>query len=272
MPNITIHISAFTKRILETRYGKQEPYQITRSDEIYHMLLAEPVKNRWCARKPNKLLTEKVQVNVNKALHRKLRAKHRSCFIGEHIHKMLQEKMLTFVEAQVLANLPAQRALKNFLQHHGVQEDDYSLESAYTAWKRYKQKFYPKNSANSAAFWGLSVPRKKTNVAPHEQPLPMPTEVILQVVCDFFSSPLDEVTGKVDAHPYKRKILAWVLYKYTHLTTRQITRLIPKHFSRISRYIQEINFQAEHYDEVLRDLQCIEAVIEEERTKMQSSE
>lgn len=271
MPTITIHVSRFTKRIFERRYGHQQPYQITRSDALYNHLCAEPLRqNNWCATKVNKLLTESIQIKVTDRLARRMKAKNRTCFIGEHLHKIFQEKMLTFVQAQVLADLPAQRALKNFLSYYGIESDDYSLETAYAAWQRHKRKFLPKNSSKSAMFWGGSSPQKQAAVAPYKETLPMPVETLVEIVSAHFNQTADEVTGNCEAAPYYRKVLAWALSNYTHLTYKEMQSIIPKHISRLSRYINEINFQAQHYPNVKQDLKQIRAAIEAERTKMQA--
>jgi len=273
MPTITIHVSRFTKRIFERRYGHQQPYQITRSDALYNHLCAEPLRqNNWCATKVNKLLTESIQIQVTDRLARRMKAKNRTCFIGEHLHKIFQEKMLTFVQAQVLADLPAQRALKNFLAYYGIESDDYSLETAYTAWQRHKRKFLPKNSSKSAMFWGGSGQQKETIVAPYAEPLPMPVETLVEIVSTHFSVTAEKVTGNCEANPYYRKVLAWALSNYTHLTYKEMQSIIPKHISRLSRYISEIDFQLNHYSNVNRDILEIRAAIELERTKMQASD
>ena len=289
MPEIIIPISRFTKRIFDARYTGEEPYRITRSDETYHHLSAEPIRGSVCFTKLNKLLTEEVCLRVSSVLARRLRAKRRQIFIGEHLHKILQAKMLTFIEAQVLAEVPAQRALKNFLEMNGITEDDYSLETAYTAWKRYKQVFLPKDEETSAPFWSVPGPQNEGLGCAAPAPLPTPVDIVVRCTNNYFEcgyvnllcqpitiQPRERAftyladEHQLRAHSYERKVLAFQLYFHCQLTTEQITSIICRDVSRIRRYIQEISFQRTQYEEVRRDVMAIDARIELARTNLQA--
>jgi len=121
-------------------------------------------------------------------------------------------------------------------------------------------------------FWGGSGQQKETIVAPYAEPLPMPVETLVEIVSTHFSVTAEKVTGNCEANPYYRKVLAWALSNYTHLTYKEMQSIIPKHISRLSRYISEIDFQFNHYSNVNRDILEIRAAIELERTKMQASD
>lgn len=289
MPTVIIPISRFTRRVMTSRYGAEEPYKIRRSDDTYYHLTAEPIRGNTCFTKLNQLLTDRVQLRVSAILSRRLRAKKRQHFIGLHLHKVFQAKMLTFVEAQVLAGVPAQSALKNFLSHNGVTEDDYSLETAYTAWKRHKQVFFEKNIESSAPFWPGSGPEKTPKRCASELSLPVPVDIVVRAAQNYFNCgyvnllckpvtierhnqpftyPVDPSQAR--AHAYERKVLAWLLYFHCQITTDQVAGIIGRHVSRIRRYIQEISFQRTTYEKVRADIQAIEASIEHARTNLQA--
>lgn len=280
MSQITIHVSSFSKKILETRYGT-EPFKISRSDEYYHHLTSEPLRqNKSTYVKINKTLQQTATLQVSDTLVRRLKAKGRSVYIGGHLHKVMQANMLNFVEAQVLAGLPAQRALKNFLDHYNITEDDYSLETAYTAWKRFKSVFYPKTREISATFWSNTDPQKRV-LCCKVIDKPVPREWVVKCVNDLFEIGYVNLLCKSlsirtmqrvftyhydeslsHKYLYPRRLLAYLLYTKSKMTVRQISRLINRDFSTIWRHIQQIKFEATVYKQVTDDLACLSRSID----------
>jgi len=144
MKEITLAVSPMVRKIFLSRYG-QEPIRIHRSDAVYHYLQGDPLRvNPSKYRKLNKLLTAAIRVEVSDSVYERLRAKQRCITIGYYLHKILQEEMLIYIQAQHSAGVPAQTALKEYLDENNITEDDYSLETAYTAWKRRKDFFEKK--------------------------------------------------------------------------------------------------------------------------------
>lgn len=287
MKQILIHVSPFTKRILTQRYQGAEPFNITQSDAVYTHLSIVPLRNNNCLTKINKNLTETALIRVSAGLYRRLNACKRKYLIGQYLHKAFQEKMLTFVEAQVLAEIPAQRALKTFLDRNNISEDDYSLETAYTAWKRYKAVFYPKNTIKNALFWQRSGLKNRPEWCEKNNTLPAPPIWVLRSVNNYFQCGYTHLicnhiriehngrsftyhfdSRSTTKHIYERKILAYLLHKHSSITTMDITKIIKRDVSRIRRYIQQIRFEVDNYPKVSKDIACIQAFIERERTNM----
>jgi len=136
MPEVTLCVSLLTKRIFETRYGPGIA-KIERRDIMYTYLQGDPMNlgtHRY--RSLQKLLPEKVTVNVSANLAARLLAKKRQVYVGYFLHKIFQDEVLIYVHAQVGAGKPAQTAMKDWLEQNNIEEDDYGLESAYTSWKR----------------------------------------------------------------------------------------------------------------------------------------
>lgn len=286
MSQITIYVSSFSKKILQTRYGEIEPFKISRSDGIYHHLTAEPLKqNKTTFTKINKLLQETVKIQISDTLFRRLKACKRNVYVGEHLHKIMQEKMLEFVEAQVLVGLPAQRALKNFLEYYNISEDDYSLETAYTAWKRFKNNFHPKNDKKYATFWSGFEPQKQ-DVCRVEAALPIPPIWVLKSVNDFykcgyvnllcknitiqhknrsFTYVFDKTVARQFSH--QRKVLFYLMYKKCGLTVRNISKITNLSFQQIHKCIQQISFESSIYAELSEEIRGIEQLIQQFRAK-----
>lgn len=137
---VALHCTRFSRAILIARHG-DEPIRVDRSDVLFTELQSVP------ARSPQQRLSSAsdalpctVRLEVPTALGRFLSAHHRARLVGLHLYKFHVHEMLTFAEAQHLAGIPVQQALRTFLHLHDVEEDDLGLDTAYKAWQRRRQR------------------------------------------------------------------------------------------------------------------------------------
>jgi hypothetical protein len=264
MKSITIAVTPLVRSILKNRYGT--PVQVYRSDALYTYLQGNPIRvNQKKFRKLKKELTEKVSLMVSPTLYRRLIAKQRYLTIGFLLHKIFQEEMLTYMRAQNNAGIPAQQALKEFLSLNGVSEDDYALDSAYTAWKR-KKEFFAKKTVVS---WLQTDPPETEE---NDSFLPDDPREILSAVNQYYSCGIVnivckniriEALGKTFTYIYDpelakyyrhcRKVAAYLLYKDAHLNCVAISKIIKLSPRTIQRYVKSTRFYMDYYTDMQRD-------------------
>jgi len=269
------------KRIFESRYGKIEPIKIHRSDIVYHFLQGDPVrvqKNHY--RKLQNELSETVMLDVSTTLYRRLRARQRQVTIGYYLHKVFQEDLLSFVEAQVLAGIPAQTAMKTYLNRHNISEDDYGLDTAYTAWKRRKTFFakkYPENIANTQQCTDLCFLDEND----HLVRIPNDPRDVINAVNEYYQCGIVhllcrniQVKSKRKSFTYiydnarhyeflrEKKVLAYLLYVDSRLTGTDISKIMKLDWSTIYKYIASVKTDYELYDDIKNEVDSIRALIE----------
>lgn len=255
MPVMNIHVSRLTYKVLKTLYGPNEPFAIRRSDHFYYLLCQDPLRKdeTVTTRFHRELNYGEVQIVVTENLARRLKANSRYYTVGWPLHKAMQFKMLDFIEAQALAKVPAQQALKMFFRLYDIEEDDYSLDTAYTAWKRHQVKF----SGKSPAFYAKSRrdfdPRKWLKKS--TKPLPDDKSWILHSVNEYYECGMVNLTCKsIMAGTFRyeydtehqrefvmaRKVLCYLLNKDAQLSYVKIAQVINRHVTVIRRHALEI--------------------------------
>jgi len=274
MKEITLAVSPMVRKIFLSRYG-EEPIRIHRSDAVYHYLQGDPIRpNKSKYKKLHNLLTTSLTIRVSDSVHERLQAKERCITVGYYLHKVFQEEMLVYVHAQHQAGVPAQTALKDFLDRNNITEDDYSLETAYTAWKR-KKDFFKKKA------------RVFTEKAPQSDPPPIPGNAedisptpsrIIWSCKKYFACRIKDLLCRpnkprqvgedLDSIHYKylprrshrfRKIMAYLLHEDAGMSGVEITRYIRRSPRRVQEYIQEVRIQARIYEDIQEDLRHIRA-------------
>lgn len=250
MKQITICVSPLVKRIFESRYGSISPIKIHRSDVVYHLLQGDPVRVN-----PNKnkllktTLTEKITLEVSYAIHYRLKHKRRQIYIGLFLHKVYQNEILSFMEAQHLAGVPAQKALKTYLQRNNITEDDYALETAYAAWKRKKTFLAQYHCDNNRRFEPTSPPSSVIPKIPHDP------RVIIAHTIEYCNKSIEEMTVP------ERKILSYLLHTECDMIAADIAKHIPVSIRSIQGYIADIKFQYGKYSDVTGPIDSIMAAI-----------
>lgn len=257
--NITLHVSAITERYLSRRYMKSAdtlpPYIIKRNDEFYGHLLYMPVQQKnqvnLTTRTQDELLSHRIDIDVPNGLYRRLNAKRRYMKIGLHLHRVIYAKMIDFIFAQRLADVPAQKALKTFLNYYNIDETEFSLDSAYQAWKRFKRENLPQIEPKNLNFWGYAVPEKSANVS---SPFYLSRDKVLNLVNDYFE-------GKIVKPIYINKIIAYLLSAHSKMTYREIMKVLDVSIYSVHSYVNEIIFQKDFYKDVKEDIQALERKI-----------
>jgi hypothetical protein len=265
MKELTLAVSPLVASILRTRYG--DPITVYRTDPLYAYLQIDPVIiNESKFRRLNRELTQQVRVLVSNTLAKRLRARRRYITIGHYLHKIYQDEMLVFIQAQHAAGVPAQRALKIFLKQNGVEEDAYAIDTAYTAWKR-KNEFFQEKAFVS---WLKSEPQMKGK---NERIVPVDPREILRAVNSYYGCGMvnilcqDIVIKKphgnflyiydsaLDLHYRKcRKVAAYLLHDDAKLTGVQIADIIKLTPRSIQYYIQHSKFHLDYYTDVQHDV------------------
>lgn len=256
MKQIVISVSPLVKQILLSRYGGCEPIKIHRSDVVYHLLQGDPIRvNPNKNQLLRKTLTEKITLYVSPAIQKRLRGRNRQVYIGTFLHKIFQHEMISFIEAQHLAGIPAQAALKTYLQRNNISEDDYALETAYTAWKRRKTFF----SKCSGSQFGKKFHRiEPTFYSPKNVPVvPRDPRNVIKAFEQFFGMPPDDCTVA------QQKVLAYLIKVECQMTGNEIAKYFPVSTRSIHRYISDIRFQYGRYDDVTA---CIDGIMAQLRT------
>lgn len=268
---ITIKVSPYVARIMEARYGEQKQvYKIDRTDVMYTYLQGDPLRvNKTRFRSLRKLLTENVTLKVSSKLGRRLKARRRQIFIGGYLHDVYREEMLFYVETQVHLGEPAQTAMKRYFDLNGVGEDDYALASAYEAWKRRKAYFKRRNSKKQFVPLSQSELYKTITCAP-PPPMPVdPRDVVDAVVSHFSCNPavlLDTSSIGYDIkqhrlYLYMQRILTYMLYKKSQMQGTEIAAMIHKSPRSAQVYIQKIEHEYAHYDDVKNDVDYIISIL-----------
>lgn len=270
MKQVKLAVTPLVCCILRNRYG-DGVIAIHRSAAVYHYLQGDPVRvNETKFKKLNRELTEEVVVEVSAPIAKRLLCRKRCIRVGYYLHKVYQEEMLAYMEAQHDAGIPAQTALKTYLEKNGIGEDDYPLENAYTAWKRKKQFFREKIVGLRAR----SVLREK----PENDSKLLPTDprIILQAANAYYEVGMCNLVRRNIAvkklgtrfvylhdrardweYVRNRKVLAYLLHADAQLSGVEVGKLIGLHERSLQRYIAEMRLHLDQYDDVRRDAEGI---------------
>lgn len=254
MKQIVISVSPLVKKILLSRYGGAEPIKIHRSDVIYHLLQGDPIRvNPNKNQLLRKTLTETISLLVSPAIQRRLRGRNRQVHIGVFLHKIFQHEMISFIEAQHLAGIPAQAALKTYLQRNNISEDDYALETAYTAWKRRKTFF----SSCTGSQFGKKFHRiDPTIFHPQDIPIvPRDPRNVVKAFEKYFDESID------DCSVSDQKLLAYLMKVECQMIGKEIAKYFSVSPRSIHRYISDIRFQYGRYDDVTMAVDGIRSLL-----------
>lgn len=280
MKEITICVSPLVKRIFHARYGDVEPIKIHRSDIVYHLLQGDPVRvNPQRFQLLAQTLTENLTLKVSPTIYSRLIHKNRQVTVGFFLHKVYQEELLIFTEAQNLAGQPAQQAMKTYLDRHGITEDDYVLDSAYTAWLRRKSRLRKQKHKNNARLLQQSVSLEKQKTVACD-PMPIDPRIVLREAnkyfqCGFvnlicknirirgqgraFTYHFDPERCRQFVHP--RRVLAYLLRTHSKINCEEMASIIHLPPRSLRRYVSEMRWQYEHYDEVKAEVDAIAAAL-----------
>lgn len=69
--------------------------------------------------------------------------------LATELDDLFKEALLTWISAQEVLDVPALSACRHFLDYHGIDENEYSLDAAYKCWQRARAKKKEKSVENS---------------------------------------------------------------------------------------------------------------------------
>lgn len=145
---IRVPVSRFTYQIITSRYG--HPLQINRHThkELCIYLQLSPVDNSL---KLQNELTRTLEITLPSTIGSNISRRNLHA-TGVLLHQLHIIRLYEFMHAQSLvedSKASAYGAMKQFYNTHNLSEDDFSFDSAYRGWLRYKANL-KKNTANFA--------------------------------------------------------------------------------------------------------------------------
>lgn len=137
---LQIKVHALTRRVLLSELGHQEPFALPNHSLVFQAFNTQfrrlgAERNQFTA-SVSFLLDERIADNAERSLHR----------IATWLFAMHKQQMCWFVQGQTsTGKTTAKEAVKNWLDYYEVDEDEYSLDSAYKCWQRFGWNFQEKN-------------------------------------------------------------------------------------------------------------------------------
>jgi len=114
------------------------------SDLLFQQLTYKRPPSRKESKKLRKLLTERVELEINQKLFNSI--KDNVVAVGDHLYKYHCLLMMKHVEA-LMDYTTVSDALNTFMVKHGISEDDYPIDHAYRKWNRWKGNKKVKNAS-----------------------------------------------------------------------------------------------------------------------------
>ncbi len=146
---IEIKVHPMSKRILEAEYGAQ-PLSISRHDILFSYLCFRPMDDRMSYHRARLFLTSRILIDVNdKLAYHIARDLDR---IGLTLFKLHKDLMCRHAAAAVQNGQVARKAILAWLEMHGIEEDEFGLETAYKKWQRFQWQLEKKNMEFSSHF------------------------------------------------------------------------------------------------------------------------
>lgn len=141
---VTIPVLARVKKLILKQHNQAEPVKAEMSNQL-GIIIYSVVKDRYKQRS-SLLFPESLSEKINVELCYKISSReHRLgklILINEFYDKYFKQLMFTWITAQLSAGVPALQGIKNFLNHYHIEEEEYSYQSGYRAWLRYKNEEY----------------------------------------------------------------------------------------------------------------------------------
>lgn len=174
-------------------------------------------------------------------LHAKLIEPHKEA-IGNHLYRIHKEMLYNYVAARVDAHKEALASVKAFLEKYDVDEDEFSVETGYRLYKRWRDYFEKVSMTNGIE----TVP----NLSWVTERVPMTLNQASQVVkrVDEF---IDQGGLKVPKNT-RLGIRGYILYTYTDLTLRKLAVQSKRKFQNIHNSINSARSLLEHHPELER--------------------
>jgi hypothetical protein len=254
---VTMNVTPFVRKILIIRYGG-EPIIVERADALHTYLQAAPLpgSKEEKYQEAGKRLTEEVKLLVSWNLKRHLRVMRRRVMVGYHLHKVYQMEMVNFMEAQRKAGMSATDALRTFMDDHQIEEEDFSMESAYTVWKRKKDFFQEKDTT----FRRETDPQKHIKNIQHvvnsERGVPYDCREVSNSLCTYYNTTMETLCRYDHSRQAsaQRKVLCYLLKRDAKMSYRDIALIIESNLGNVCRMVNEVRHHLDHYQDIHRDI------------------
>lgn len=216
-------VSRLTLALLRHRYGAG-PIHLHRSDIRRKELMHVGTSNRHLERKQHALSTTATfLVNAQEYDH----LAGRGAEVGYYLYAMDKVRIFRFVWSRVTAGLPALQSIYDYYELHGIEEDDFAIETAERLWKR----------------WRVEKEKERIPSAPQDVP---------RLVCILFSerqalSVVERLlsfidNGCIDMDPrYSMSVAPWVLTQLTPMTHQQVARKLKRSRPNVTISIRRFN-------------------------------
>jgi hypothetical protein len=228
MTTLTFRITPLSKRILLSEYG-QEPLRFDRNELIQDQLRTIRFNSRGYQPRTLEWLSETITITVHDDLARFVCLKNSN--IGIALFNYHREVMLRFVEVMVSMNVPAREAIRRFYAKHGIDEYDYSSESAYRRWTDYSAKRKEKRALSVSE--PLHAAKRERTVEIRE------SDTVIYLKMNEIINQLNAARGKVPVY-FPRQLQYYLLYKCAHYSMRRISCIVGCSQTSVSRAVKSI--------------------------------
>ncbi len=138
---INIPIAPHLKKIIINLHQDKEPLKAEIDNQL-GAVINQVITDRMKSRISPDSYSEVLQVDLCADLGRRSPRIAKLILINHFYSKYFKFLMMNWVQAQYAAGIPAYQAVKNFLEFYNIQEEEYSYETGYRAWLRYKNQEY----------------------------------------------------------------------------------------------------------------------------------
>lgn len=219
MKLLTFPVSRLTRRLMLHRYGA-EPIQLDRADIRRKELMHTGPKDKHLERKQYSLDTT-VTLSLNR--HEYEHAVGKVSEIGYYLYQQDKHRIFRFVWARVTAGLPALQAIYDYYSHHGIEEDDFAIETAERLWKRWRVEKEKERVTNTPE----CVPRLSSVLLSERQ-----ADNLVRRLHAFIDN------GCIDMDPrYRHALAMWVYCDLTSMTVRATALKMNLHYQNVGRSV-----------------------------------
>jgi len=176
---------------------------------------------------------------------------------GYHLYELHKDRMFYFVWSQTKLGEKALYALKSFYLEHRIDEDDFSLDTAYRIWKRWKER-----RENVLHFTYYTVPN---NVGNHR--LPVLTENQAENLYFRLLSMISVGTICFDGRTL-RALKTYILYRFTRMRQIDVAEKLNRHRPDISDSTQRVESYLQQNPDLKELIEYLVQTTEPEPTPM----
>jgi hypothetical protein len=135
----TIPIFPHVKKFIAHRYGLRSPIKVSENLSLGKMISFALMdkRHRNLASEPHHDgMTDSVTLILTEDQLRMTPRIKRLIVINTDFHQLFKEHLMTYILAQKSMGVPAKAACRNYLSDMGINEKEYSIESAYKYYQR----------------------------------------------------------------------------------------------------------------------------------------